>query len=227
MSAPSPRNTVLGRIRSSLGVHDTDDSARREAVVLRLRDHPENLVPERGRTGGDSRIELFTRMLEGQSATVSHAKSPKEVPDIVANYLREHNLPAEFRSGSDPLILEIPWDEAPSLTRHTGRGQGSDAVSLSRACTAAAETGTLFLVSGSDNPTTLNFLPDTHIVVIRKKDILGSYEDAWNVVRGTYGEGNMPRTVNLVSGPSRTADIDQIIVMGAHGPRRLHVIILE
>lgn len=227
MSTPSPRDTVLGRIRLSLGVLDTDDSGRKEAVTLRLRDHPENLVPERGRTSSDSRIELFTRMLEGQSADVSHAKSTEQIPDIVATYLREHNLPTEFRSGSDPLIREVPWDKAPSLTRHTGRGQGSDVVSLSRASAAAAETGTLFLASGADNPTTLNFLPDTHIVVIREKDILGSYEDAWNALRGTYGEGNMPRTVNLVSGPSRTADIDQIIVMGAHGPRRLHVIILE
>ncbi len=65
------------------------------------------------------------------------------------------------------------------------------------------------------------------MIVVRAKDILGSYEDAWNALRKTYGEGSMPRTVNLVSGPSRTADIDQIIVMGAHGPRRLHVIILE
>mgnify|MGYP000232914602 CR=1 FL=1 len=227
MSGSSARDAVIGRVRSSLGVNGTDDAARREAVASRLRDHPENLVPERGRTSGDSRIELFTRMLEGQSATISFAGKPAEIPGIVADFLRDNNLPAEFRSGSDPLIRDVPWDEAPALTRHTGRGQGNDAVSLSRASAAAAETGTLFLASGAENPTTLNFLPDTHIVVIREKDIMGSYEDAWNALRGTYGEGNMPRTVNLVSGPSRTADIDQIIVMGAHGPRRLHVILLK
>lgn len=227
MSSSSPRDAVIGRVRSSLGVNSTNDAVRKEAVALRLRDHPENLVPERGRTSGESRIELFTRMLEGQSATVSRASEPAEIPGIVAGFLREHNLPAEFRSGSDPLIQDAPWDDVPSLTHHTGRGQGNDAVSLSRASAAAAETGTLFLVSGAENPTTLNFLPDTHIVVIREKDIVGSYEDAWNALRGTYGEGNMPRTVNLVSGPSRTADIDQIIVMGAHGPRRLHVIIIK
>ena len=83
-----------------------------------------------------------------------------------------------------------------------------------------------FLTSGADNPTTLNFLPETHIVVIREKDILGSYEDAWNALRKLYGARAMPRTVNLISGPSRTADIEQIIVMGAHGPRRLHVIVV-
>lgn len=227
MSTASSRARVLANIRSSLNAQDADMASRRKAVEARLRDHPEILVPERGRAQGDSRIELFCRMLEGQSATVTQAKKPEDIPDIVATYLREHNLPAEFRTGNDPLVTGVPWQNNASLTRHSGRGQASDAVALSHARSAAAETGTLFLLSGQDNPTTLNFLPDTHIVLIKRKDILGSYEDAWNVVRAQYGEGNMPRTVNLVSGPSRTADIDQIIVMGAHGPRRLHVIVLE
>ena len=45
-------------------------------------------------------------------------------------------------------------------------------------------------------------------------------------LRAIYGEGSLPRTVNLISGPSRTADIEQTIVRGAHGPKRLHVVIL-
>lgn len=227
MTESRARDHVLGRVRQSLGVSDQSDDSRKKAVQNRLKAHPANLVPEQGRTTGASRLQLFAQTLEGQSATVSHAKSVSDVPKIVADYLREQNLPATFRSGSDPLIAEIPWEKAPSLTRLEGPGQGSDAVSLSHASGAAAETGTLFLTSSADNPTTLNFLPDTHIVIIRKSDICASYEDAWNALRATHGEGNMPRTVNLVSGPSRTADIDQIIVMGAHGPRRLHVIVLE
>ena len=91
---------------------------------------------------------------------------------------------------------------------------------------AAAETGTLFLVSGPENPTTLNFLPEAHTVLIKSSDIVGSYEEAWDRLRAIYGKGALPRTVNLVSGPSRTADIEQTIVMGAHGPRRLLVLIL-
>ena len=226
MSEIAARDRVLGRIKRSLNVKDGDDASRQKVARERLKSHAPNLVPERGHTSGESRLGLFTRMLDGQSASVSRAKSPEEIPEIVANYLREQNLPAEFRTGSDPLLNEIPWSKAPSLTRHFGPGQANDAVSLSHATGAAAETGTLFLTSGADNPTTLNFLPDTHMVVIRAEDISGSYEGAWNALRKVYGEGNMPRTVNLVSGPSRTADIDQIIVMGAHGPRRLHVILL-
>ena len=91
---------------------------------------------------------------------------------------------------------------------------------------AVAETGTLVLLSGPDNPTTINFLPETHIVVLRAHDIVGPYEAAWNALREIYGERSLPRTVNLISGPSRTADIEQTIIMGAHGPKRLHVVIV-
>ncbi|MDH3578998.1 MAG: lactate utilization protein [Hyphomicrobiales bacterium] len=225
MSGPDPRGTVLGAIRGALDVGDTDER-RRATVQKRLERHPANLIPQQGRPKASKRIAQFTEKLEGQGATVARVKQAKDIPDVVAAYLRENNLPAKFRTGADPLLARIPWAKAPSLTRLEGRGEGSDAVAMSRAVTAAAETGTLFLTSGADNPTTLNFLPDTHIAVIRADDILGSYEDAWNSLRDTFGERTLPRTVNLISGPSRTADIEQTIVMGAHGPRRLHVIVL-
>ncbi len=225
MSAPQARQSILDAVRGALDVKD-DDTARKLTVQKRLKSHPANLVPERAKATGNARLKLFTDMLEGQSAKVSRAKSVNDIPEIITAYLRENNLPAELRTGSDELLGHIPWDKAPTLTRHFGRGQGDDAVTMSRARTAAAETGTLFLTSGEENPTTLNFLPDTHIAVIRAKDILGSYEDAWNALRKVYGARTLTRTVNLVSGPSRTADIEQIIVMGAHGPRRLHVIIV-
>ena len=68
-------------------------------------------------------------------------------------------------------------------------------------------------------------MPENHFVVVLVGDIAGSYEECWSKLRSTYGEGRMPRTVNLISGPSRTADIEQTIVMGAHGPRTLVVFI--
>lgn len=104
MSEITAREKVLGRIRSSLGMKAGADTARQQAVQSRLKTHPANLVPERGRMSGSAQLDLFTQMLEGQSAKVSYAKSPDEIPGIVADYLREHNLPAEFRSGTDPLM---------------------------------------------------------------------------------------------------------------------------
>ena len=83
------------------------------------------------------------------------------------------------------------------------------------------------MVSGADNPTTLNFLPDNHIVVLREADLAGDLETVWDRLRARYGKGIAPRTVNLITGPSRSGDIEQQIVLGAHGPRRLHIIILR
>ena len=97
---------------------------------------------------------------------------------------------------------------------------------VSRAFGAVAETGTLVLTSGADNPTTLNFLPEAHMVLINASDVLGSYEEAWDRLRTVYGEATLPRTVNMISGPWRTADIEQTLVRGAHGPRRLHVMVV-
>lgn len=225
MSGRDARQSFLGAVRGALGVTG-DDTARRNTVRKRLNAPAASTIPERAKVKGAARLRLFTEMLETQGAKVSRAKSADAVPEIVAAYLRDNNLPAEFRTGSDEILARVPWERAPSLTRHLGGGEGDDAVTVSRARAAAAETGTLFLTSGADNPTTLNFLPDTHIAVIEAKDVLGSYEDAWNALRKSYGARTLPRTVNLVSGPSRTADIEQIIVMGAHGPRRLHVIIV-
>ena len=128
--------------------------------------------------------------------------------------------------GSDPVLAALPWDTAPTLQRRIGRAGPHDRAALSRAVTAAAETGTLVLVSGADNPTTLAFLPETHFILVRAGDVVGSYEEAFDRLRAIYGEGNLPRSVNLISGPSRTADIEQTIVRGAHGPKRLHVVIL-
>jgi len=219
------RSRILGRIRSALGAA-SGDGERRQAVDSRIARHPASLVPERARKQGNALGELFVEKLRGQKATVERVANAGDIPETVARYLRDANLPARIRMGSDELLAVAPWEKTPALERQSGPANGDDLVSVSRAQTGAAETGTLFLTSGPENPTTLNFLPDTHIAVIRADDLVGSYEDAWNRLRAKYGEGELPRTVNLISGPSRTADIEQTMVMGAHGPRRLHVIIV-
>jgi L-lactate dehydrogenase complex protein LldG len=219
------RGAVLGRIRAALGVTSAD-GARRALVADRLERHPRGTIPARARKSGEDCVALLTEMLTKQGAEMIRATTPKDAVGAVAAYLRTHRLPASLRMGADPLLAALPWDAEPDIDRRFGRAEASDQVSLSRAVAAAAETGTLFLVSGPDNPTTLNFLPETNMVLIAAADILGSYEEAWDRLRVVYGQGALPRTVNLISGPSRTADIEQTIVRGAHGPRRLAVLIL-
>jgi L-lactate dehydrogenase complex protein LldG len=119
----------------------------------------------------------------------------------------------------------MPWSET-TLEVATGRSDGNDPNAVSHAFGGVAESGTLAMVSGSENPTTLNFLPDNHIVVISAADIAGDYETIWRRLRDQFGKGTMPRTVNMITGPSRSADIEQTLLLGAHGPRTLHIIIV-
>ena len=220
------REQILGRIRTALNV-DADAMDRLELVADRLEDHKRNLVPERASGTNAQNVKQFCQRMEAVNGTVQQVKTPSEIPGAIADYLRSHNLPQKIRRGSDPALDKLPWGKARSLEVGVGVARKTDEVSVSRAFAAVAESGTLVMTSGSDNPTSLNFLPENHIVVVESGRIAGSYEDAWDVVRAVYGDGEMPRTVNLISGPSRTGDIEQKIELGAHGPRRLHVIVLN
>lgn len=206
----------------------------REALAARVVRHRRNLIPARAAALDDAaRIDLFVAMAEEVQTTVSRIASEAEIPAEVARYLAEENLPAELVMAPDPALDRIPWHERPLLHIRRGRAEPGDAVSLTPCLAAIAETGTLMLVSGAGTPTTLNFLPDTHIVVVYAGQVVAGYEDAWDLVRARAGDDAggdphaWPRTVNLITGPSRTGDIEQRIQLGAHGPRRLHVVLVE
>lgn len=219
------RSLVLSRIRAALGVAGRDGE-REAAVEQRLRTHPRGLIPARARADRKALFDLMAEMLAAQGAEVTRAATPEDAIRAIANDLREHALPLRLRMGADSVLAALPWESAPEVERAFGPADREDRASLSRALVAAAETGTLFLVSGADNPTTLAFLPEVHLILIGAGDVVGSYEEAFDRLRAIHGEGALPRTVNLISGPSRTADIEQTIVRGAHGPKRLHVLIL-
>lgn len=216
------REAVLGRVRAALGTRG-DEPGRRGTVLARLERAPEGIVPARARLPKAEMIGQFRASLEAQSAITAEVASREELPHAIAALLAEHNLPPRLRHGDDAVIAALPW-EGTLVARQMGPARPADEVSLSRAVTGAAETGTLFLVSGADNPSTLNFLPETHIIILLADDIVGSYEEAWQRLQAVYGTGILPRTVNLISGSSCTADIEQKIVRGAHGPRRLMVL---
>lgn len=227
MSADShdSRERVLSRIRVSLGGTDENEVARRLTVQHRLAAPPSHVIPARARMARPDLVAQMRTRLEGLSASVEEIADDAEIPAAIGRYLRGQNLPAVVRTGEDRMLGGLPWSREPTLERRFGPATGSDLVGLSRAVAGAAETGTLVLVSGPDNPTTINFLPETHIVVLAKADVEGSYEAVWARLRDSFGDRNLPRTVNFISGPSRTGDIEGVLVMGAHGPRRLHVIL--
>ena len=182
--------------------------------------------PQRGQVSGADRKALFVSMAQKAAASVDQATSRAEVPALVKTYLSQHNLPAEARLAPDPRITGLDWASQPLLATSVGGTDGSHPISVTGAFAGIAETGTLALTSGAPSPTLLNFLPETHIVVIDAKDLAGSYEELWARLKAQYG-AEMPRTLNLVTGPSRSGDIEQTILMGAHGPKRLHIILVD
>jgi L-lactate dehydrogenase complex protein LldG len=222
--AEQQRNAILSSVKAALGARP-GDAGRRTAVEQRLNRHPRGTVPARAHQNEKALLDLFQTMLESQGATVTRAAAPEDAVRAIADDLRAHGLPPCLRLGDDAVLRSLPFDAA-ALELRFGATDGQDRAGLSRAVAAAAETGTLFLVSGADNPTGLAFLPESHTVLVRRDDIVPCYEDAFDRLRAIYGEGSLPRSVNLISGPSRTADIEQTIVRGAHGPKRLHVVVL-
>jgi len=219
------RDAVLSKIRRAIGVTGAEEP-RRMAVDERLAESPKGVIPARAQIDHAAQIELFVKKVEASLATVERVASADQVPEAVAFFLRQRNLPAEVKRGADPRLASLPWERVPQLTVTTGRSDGHDLVGLSHAAGGVAETGTLALTSGPDNPTTLNFLPDYHLVVVDAADVVGDLESVWARLRAKHGKGLLPRTVNFVTGPSRSGDIEQKLLLGAHGPRSLHVIVV-
>ncbi|MET3615283.1 L-lactate dehydrogenase complex protein LldG [Rhizobium aquaticum] len=221
----SARDTILAGVRRSLGV-SSDDAARRAAVAQRLSEARPGLIPARGQLPLEERISLFSKYAQKYGATIARVDAITGLPGEVSRYLMSHNLPASIRMGDDPLLKGAGFENETVLTVLHGASDGTDLAGVSHARGAVAESGTLVLASGPDNPVTINFLPEHHIVAVRAEDVGGSLEEAFAGIVATYGKGMMPRTVNFVTGPSRSGDIEQKIIMGAHGPRALHIVII-
>ena len=219
----SSREQILDAIRGALG--DSAPGRDPAAVAARLAAHEHGLIPARGQGDAAARLALFIAMAEEVSTTVSRVGDMAAVPAAIAGYLADHNLPAVARLAPDPWLDEIPWHDAPLLELTKGKGEDADKVSITGAFAGIAETGTVMALSGPDHPTTLNILPETHVVVLRSSQIVGAYEEAWDRLRNSGRD--MPRTVMLITGPSRSGDIEQTIQLGAHGPKRLHLVIVD
>ena len=210
------RDRIIGAIRGNL-----DAGGRQPAAYPGS--GPE---PQRAKLPPAEQRALFLRMAQQAAASTDIAKSRAEIPALIARYLSRHNLPAQLRLAPDPRVTGLDWKSQPLLEISSGGTDGSHPVSVTGAFSAVAETGTLALTSGAPSPTLLNFLPENHIVVLDAKDLSGSYEDLWSKLKAAHG-AEMPRTLNLVTGPSRSGDIEQTILMGAHGPKRLHIILVD
>jgi len=221
----SARDDILGKLKSKLGHADALDGGN--PALMHIQEHHKNLIPKRGDLDRAQRIDLFCQEATRVNATIHLLASMDGVPNQVSDYLREHQLPAKIKIAPHPSLKSLDWQLKTSLMVDEGRGAGDDGVSVSMAYGGVAETGTLVMASGPETPTSLNFLPLDHIVVVQADDIAGNYEAVWARIREKSGPGKLPRTVNWITGPSRTADIEQTLLLGAHGPQRLHILIVD
>jgi L-lactate dehydrogenase complex protein LldG len=218
------RDAILGRIRHALPRTEEEEAAAAATVSARLETHPRNLIPARGQLDAEGRLQLFAEFASAVMADVRYLATLTDVPAAVSGYLRQHNLPQKIVVAPEPLLDHAGWDSQPLLRTRRGDAVDSDATGVTLAIAAVAETGTLVLASSPERPTLLAYLPETSIVVVAADWIEGAYEEAWESVRAM--PGGVPRSVNFVTGPSRTADIAQELELGAHGPRRLLILIV-
>ncbi len=219
------RIQILNGIRRSLRRGELAGPARK-AVETRLATPQRGPSVARAQLPQPEKIALFCQWAETNNSTVARV-APGEVPGEVSAYLLRNNLPAQAAMAPSPQLDRYDWASQKMLALRRGRGEGSDQVSITGAFAGIAETGTVVMVSGPDHPVSLNLLPDTHLVVLHEGDIVAGYEDVWARLRERYGKDAMPRTVSTITGPSRTGDIEQAMELGAHGPRRMHIIVVR
>jgi L-lactate dehydrogenase complex protein LldF len=203
---PAPRPAAAGLAPSREASASTPDTTATLA-------HPRPRIDE-------DPVERFIRHFESRAGTVARLASRDEIPVAVERFRQELGLAPRAAVGADlgDLVWPAEWHV------HHGPAGIAETLSVTPAFAGIAETGTLMLIAGPGSPTTHNFVPDNQVLVLATRHILRHPEDAWAALR--QREGPMPRVVNLVSGPSRTADIAQTIQLGAHGPCRLHLLLI-
>ncbi len=202
---------------------------KKQELIERFKSRKPNLIPKRSERFGNSQIELFMEMARSVHASVDLVGDASEVPIAISDFLTNNNLTSDIVMAPDSNLDRYPWQNRPLLNIRRDKADDRDEVSVTSAAMGFSETGTLMLLSSRDRPSTLNFLPETHIVILRSEDIKGSYEEGWKLLQDQQDDScfQMPRTVNFITGPSRTGDIEQTMQLGAHGPRRLHIVVVK
>ena len=221
----SSRDKVLSRVRQALGRTGSDAAALAEAQAY-IDAHARGPIP----AFDADRVLRFIRRAGDMESTVGRLAHRSEIPAAVASYLGALELaPAlvsqkSLRGVCWAEFTDLDWERA-GLSVEARTTVGDDRLGITGVFCAIAETGTLVFVSGPRTPTATTLLPDTHVAVVPAQRIVDTMEDAFVLIRKECG--SVPRAINLISGPSRTGDIEQTIVLGAHGPFRVHILVLD
>ena len=212
------REKILARIRANSGRSGPTTEAELAAVRAVISKHAAGpaIVP-----GWSSDLERFVERTLAMASTIVKVASRHAVPAEVARYLRDGRLTPKAVCWKE--LADLDWAGA-GLEVEARPARDGDLTGITGAFCAIAETGTLALLSGPDTPAKTSLLPETHVAVLDASRIVSRMEDAWRLIRDQ--RSRLPRAVNFVSGPSRTADIEQTLVLGAHGPYRVHLVLV-
>lgn len=214
------REDILGRIRANLGrtaANAIPAQAALEAALAAPTPGPQPRLD----TQRDALLARFRAKSEASTSTVDRVASRAEAPAAIARYLAAQQLP--LQAVVQPAVADLDWSGAGLKVAARG-AVDADLVGITGCFCAIAETGTLMMCSSPDSPATVSLLPETHIAIVEASRIVPYMEDAWNLARRELGR--LPRAVNFISGPSRTGDIELTIVLGAHGPYRVHLVMV-
>jgi L-lactate dehydrogenase complex protein LldG len=219
------RAAILHRIRTSQHRSSSGATAERARIDDYLTRHPAGPLPA---AVADLKAR-FRTMAERMSSTVDEVQSMAEAPAAVARYLAAQGLARQAVVW--PALADLGWRaagiEADARAPKRDESAGPDLVGITGCFCALAETGTLVLLSGPETHASTHLLPETHVAIVSASRIVATMEDAFDLLRRERdGDSMMPRAINMVSGPSRTGDIEQTIVIGAHGPYRVHIVIV-
>ncbi|MCB1891055.1 MAG: lactate utilization protein C [Rhodocyclaceae bacterium] len=212
------REDILGRIRNRLGRTAENAAAGRAEIEAVLARRDQGPRPE---VEADRAARLRIRA-ESLSCTVEDVSRLEDAPAAVARYIAALDLPRTAVAW--PQLAGLDWADA-GLNVAGRAANGDDLIGITGVFCAVAETGTLVVLSGPDTPAASSLLPETHIAVVPVSRLVPGMEEAFALIRAECGA--LPRAVNFISGPSRTGDIEQTLVLGAHGPYRVHIILLN
>ena len=212
------RDAVLARVRKSLG--KLGDRAGAVAAADRyVGAHAHGPRPS---LPADP-VAHFMKRAADLGSTVERIAERREIPAAVARYLAANASDALRAGVCWPELADLDWAAA-GLAVEPRVTTGNDKLGITGCFCAIAETGTLVVLSGADTPTATTLLPDTHVAVVRSDRVVAGMEEAFALIRGE--KEALPRAINMISGPSRTGDIEQTIVLGAHGPFRVHIVVV-
>lgn len=212
----SARSEIFARLRSA-GGGASAEAIQQERQSLGSAPGPTPPAPEACQA-------FLTNVLKNRGSVDcvgNRAEAVKAIGQYLYTHFRSHRLVA----GSDPRLAAMPWRDAGVLPRF-GSLEAGEPVALSFARLGVVETGAVATWTGKANPAANNLLPEHHIVLLDRNDLVATMEAAWDRILQELEKTGRPRGINFIAGPSSTADIEGQLVYGAHGPRRWHVVML-